>query len=108
MKNPSEREIHQLHLACFLLVKGHRLLRIEPVPGKAFSTFVFANDDKMASDRMDYFEHKTSVDPLAFYNQLTDLKKKAMTAQQQFAQCRQSTHNMENEIHEQQTHQAKQ
>jgi hypothetical protein len=75
----AEYAVSQLNLAAFLVLAGHRLLRLEPVGnGRRFCQFIFERDSRIAEDRMRYYEGQASVDARGFAEALLELKRKAI------------------------------
>jgi hypothetical protein len=72
--------ISQLNLAAFLLVAGHRLLYLKPCEsrGHRFAEFIFERDDRIAEDRMRFYEHQAVVDARKYAESLVSLKRRAM------------------------------
>lgn len=83
MEAKREHLVRQLHLAAYLLIKGHKMVRLDPVPGhRGFVTFVFQNDPQINRDRADYFDEAESsyVPARQFSVVLASVKKQAMSA----------------------------
>lgn len=74
-----EYPVSQLNVAAYLVLAEHRLLRLEPAGnGRGFCRFIFERDDRIAEDRMRYYEGQASVDAKAFAETLLELKRKAI------------------------------
>lgn len=73
-KDRKEQRIRQLSVAAFLRMKGHAVIRFEPVPGKQFSDIVFEKSSTIVADQARFFEGAT-VNALEYYQELTELKK---------------------------------
>lgn len=82
MQPPAESEVYavsQLNLAAYLVVAGHKLLRVEPMEnGRRYCQFVFERNEHIALDRMAYYEHAVKVDARTFADTLVDLKRRAI------------------------------
>jgi hypothetical protein len=80
--SPGESEVYsvtQLNLAAYLVVAGHRLLRVEPMEnGRRFCQFIFERDKQIALDRMGYYEYNKHVDARTFAEELVKLKGRAI------------------------------
>ncbi len=80
--NPAESEVYsvtQLNLAAYLVVAGHKLLRVEPMGnGRRFCQFVFERNDRIALDRMGYYDYGVNVDARTFAEALVSLKRRAI------------------------------
>ena len=76
---PREYRVSQLNLAAFLVVAGHALLRLEPAhSGERFCEFIFDRNERIAQDRLRYYEYQTKVDARLFAETLLDLKRRAV------------------------------
>jgi len=51
MEKTSEHIVRNLPLAAFLKLRGHRIIRFEPIPRKGFCNFVFERDATIGPDR---------------------------------------------------------
>ena len=73
-----EKITHNLAVAAYLSMKGHRLLEFRPAPGRAYPAFVFEDrgDNQIRKDQNDYFDGAV-VPAYEFYTKLYELKAKS-------------------------------
>lgn len=80
-KGASDRKhmVRQLHLAAFLVTKGHKLLHLEQSQQPGLVDFIFQYDTSINQDRSDYFDgNKNSLVAAREYSSvMAYLKKQA-------------------------------
>lgn len=67
------KPIHDISLAAYLVAEGFRY-RLQKEEGRSQSIFCFEKSDKLDNAIQAYYSHEARVDPLAFSDELRNLK----------------------------------